>query len=140
MMKDVIYADIVVSLQKNNVESISIESKQVIISVEHPAALDPNRVKFQLGTGSISWPQIESAPGQQVDQKIEKLRIGPYSSNLDTLLYLIGLVGDPASQFSFLIDASGEMGFQSNRGWSYQGGVSISWNFTPQIERTMVLE
>lgn len=96
-----------------------------------------------LGTGKLAelvLPAGKADAPAELEQEMT-IEVGP--KNDDTygrLIAIFNLIGDPAANFTLLLNGTSEVGAKTEKGWIYQKGIGVELEFTPSIQREVLFK
>ena len=101
----------------------------------------------RIGTGEVAEILLPAAatsedavnPGTR--EIVLDLQVGPKDSEtLDRLIQLFNIIGDPRNEVKLLLTGTSKVGVRLPRGWMYQEGITVEFEFNPTIQRELIFE
>lgn len=95
-----------------------------------------------IGTGTVPEILFPAATAEQPEAEVTQeitVTVGPKDE--DTIMRLITLfnaLGDPEAEFTLLLEGTTEVGVKNDKGWVYQKGISVEFEFEPSIQREVL--
>ena len=128
-------------LSNTNAESLRLRNGEFELSFDR----GPNLTPIVLGRTTVASQDFPGKKGDQGGTGSMELvvTVGPRNEEtLDRVLAMYNIVGDPAALLQIIVKGRAEVGLQLPRGWVFEQGkkVELELNFTPQVQREVVLK
>ncbi|MBN1550428.1 hypothetical protein JW979_03115 [bacterium] len=95
-----------------------------------------------LGATTIVESVIPAAVGDQKGELLQEIAIdlGPKNDDTNAKVFtLFNVIGDPQRYFTMTLNGSGEVGIKHDKGWVYQKGISVEFEFKPSIQQEWLI-
>jgi len=70
-----------------------------------------------------------------------EMKVGPRNEETtQKLIAMFNVIGDPGSQFTLVLEGTSEVGAKTGKGWVYQKGITVEFEFQPSIQREVLFK
>ncbi|MDM8568384.1 hypothetical protein QUF50_02485 [Thiotrichales bacterium HSG1] len=130
-----------ITVQFSNSSPIAMKFKRSNFNINFQ---DDRGADIFLGTvqpQKILFPASKNGVASLIEKKLEVLVGEDNTNDINRLINLFNLIGNPNSEFAMILSGTTEVGTKTKRGWLYQGQVEIEdFIFYPTIQREVLFK
>ncbi|MGB3975371.1 MAG: hypothetical protein WBM02_00930 [bacterium] len=116
-------------------------------NAEFEVSLKTDDKEFYIGKGKFDELVFQAAE-QKEDSIVPyefkpelEIKIGPKNDETtQKLMTLFNIIGNPDVSFTLLLKGTSEVGLKGEKGWLYQTGFAVEFEFKPKYQRTVLFE